>query len=140
MTASRGIKRPRGSIVTCTFPACDRDQRRNDLCDPHSLQLKRWGYLLPIGMKPRNPKQAKEHYSESYTAVHHRLRSWLGPASQYVCVSCGESAKDWSYNGKDTSPLIGDVRPGRSAEYSSDLTFYEPLCRGCHTKRDRYSS
>lgn len=94
--------------------------------------------MLPIGMKPR--RTAPEQYSVTYTAVHRRLRAWAGAASEYECVGCGASAVDWSYNGQAKDPLHDEhPRTGKRVEYSADLTDYEPVCRSCHTLRDRWA-
>jgi hypothetical protein len=97
--------------------------------------------MLPIGVKPRGPRQAalSQAYSQTYTAVHRRLRKWMGPASNYRCARCGEPASDWSYDGSDPKPLTAQVHD-REVEYSSDLTRYRTLCRSCHTSIDRYGA
>lgn len=140
MTKSTGQRRLRFGTPICTFPECGRKHRRLGLCDAHSQQLRKRGFLLPIGLKPRSPKQAKEDSCNSYGATHGRLRRWLGPASNYLCVVCGIQAKDWAYDKSDPNPLTWITRHGKVALYSADLSRYESLCRGCHTKRDRYAS
>jgi len=134
MTKSRGIRQKRDPI--CTFPECGRPHRRGGLCDAHSLQMKRWGFLLPLGMRPRGAN--REAYSETYTAVHMRLRKWAGPASGYDCVRCGQPGSDWSYDGTDPRPLTHYPPHREPYQYSADLSRYEPLCRPCHTSVDRY--
>jgi hypothetical protein len=93
--------------------------------------------MLPIGVKPRGPRY--ETYSQAYSAVHQRLRKWMGPANQYQCRRCGEQASDWSYDGSDPQPLEHERR-GKMIQYSADLTRYETLCRSCHTSVDRYGA
>jgi hypothetical protein len=72
---------------------------------------------LPIGKKHWN-------YSEkpSVLALHKRIHRQHGPAKNYDCVDCGNSALGWS--------LI----TGR--EYSDNIEDYEPHCRKCHVIYD----
>lgn len=76
----------------------------------------------------------------SYHAIHQKLRRIRGRASDYPCRRCGETAREWSYNGADPDERIGLSRTGAgrpiSVPYSLDLSFYEPLCRHCHRMRD----
>ena len=71
------------------------------------------------------------------TAHNHVVRLW-GSASRYDCVSCGEPAKDWAYDGTDPTYLLGADRPGNSlVRFSRFPEFYMPLCILCHKRRDR---
>jgi len=54
-------------------------------------------------------------------AVHYRLKSTRGLASEHVC-ECGRQAMDWAFD--------------EPAGFSGDLSRYRPLCRSCHTKAD----
>jgi hypothetical protein len=93
--------------------------------------------MKPLGVTPRKPL-GKYVRSETYSAVHQRLVRWRGKASGHPCVDCGQPAQDWAYNGKAAEPLTEPhQRSGRSVEYSADANDYDPMCRSCHTIRDK---
>lgn len=62
-----------------------------------------------------------------YQNAHRRVYRLWGSASQYPCVRCGGSAKDWAYDGMD---------PSSSINCSQNPEFYMPLCRRCHSYFD----
>ena len=63
----------------------------------------------------------------SYGAVHLRLKTDLGPASNYRCVDCGMQAQHWSYNHDDPREMRSELGP-----YSADASHYSPRCVSCH--------
>lgn len=81
----------------------------------------------------------------SYVAAHLRVRAQRGPASSHPCAECDSPAVDWSYRG--TSPVEqqgwSSVRDRRRSvtrqwvAWSGYIHDYDPLCRSCHTRRDR---
>lgn len=73
----------------------------------------------------------------TYHAVHLRLRRVRGPASEYDCI-CGKKAQSWSYDGTDLNEKV-EFKDGRNMAYSEDLSRYQPLCRSCHVRRDRWA-
>lgn len=52
--------------------------------------------------------------------LHKRIHRKYGKASNYLCVDCGEKARDWSNEGK----------------YTDKIEDYKPRCRKCHIKKD----
>jgi hypothetical protein len=64
----------------------------------------------------------------------------VGPASQFPCEGCGEPAHHWAYDHTDPDPLWHQGRWEKPVPYSRDERRYQPLCRGCHLKRDRWAS
>jgi hypothetical protein len=66
-------------------------------------------------------RTARQAASPSYDVWHKRVNRVRGPASQYACVDCGQSAQDWS----TVNPSSADVR-GR----------FQPRCRTCHRRYD----
>lgn len=68
----------------------------------------------------------------SYGAMHRRLRSRRGRASEFPCVECGEQAQEWAYDHEDVGALTSDGLP-----YSLDLEHYRPMCRHCHIIEDQ---
>lgn len=73
----------------------------------------------------------------AYAGAHSRVRTARGRASTYDCVSCGQRAQQWAYNGCDPDQLFGPI--GKTtffAFYSTNADFYDPLCCKCHRSRD----
>lgn len=88
---------------------------------------------MPMGQTP---------WSDSYIAVHTRLRRHRGKASCHKCVDCGELAAHWSWDRTDEeTSLQGSVMCGErgmvSVRYSADLSRYQPRCISCHVKMDQ---
>lgn len=79
----------------------------------------------------------------SYSAAHYRVKAIHGAAGNHPCIACGNQAHTWAYDHSDPNPLIskGVGRfDGKTYPYSLDPERYDPLCRGCHIKRDRYGA
>lgn len=71
-----------------------------------------------------------------YSTIHNRVRLEKGQAFHYLCVDCGEQAKDWSYDKQDPEELYD--RDG--TPYSGKIEHYVARCRACHTRFDRETS
>lgn len=69
----------------------------------------------------------------AYKGAHRRIARLWGKARQYSCISCGEQATDWAYDGTDPNQLVGP----NGSSYSLDPIFYMPMCRSCHFTMDR---
>jgi hypothetical protein len=67
----------------------------------------------------------------TYATAHNRCRKLWGPASQYLCIRCGEKAFDWAYDGTDCTQLDGPI--GICSRFPE---FYMPLCHRCHMRLD----
>lgn len=80
----------------------------------------------------------------SYSTAHHRVKATYGAASNYPCVLCGEQAHAWSYDHSDPNPLmhqgVGLFANKPPVPYSPDPARYNPMCRSCHVKRDRWAA
>lgn len=80
----------------------------------------------------------------AYVTAHVRVRATYGPASNYPCIGCGGPAKHWAYDHTDPNPLMHRDTKGRWAgkpyPYSPDPQRYDPMCRSCHVKRDRFGT
>lgn len=77
----------------------------------------------------------------TYNTAHWRLRRERGSASGHQC-KCGAQAAEWSYVGGAPDEMRSPASEGRNGHglpYSADPAYYEPMCRSCHTKRDRHS-
>ncbi len=72
-----------------------------------------------------------------YVSVHNRLGRIRGPASAWTCVLCSKQAQDWSYDHQCPDEQV-EYRNGRLFPFSEDLDRYQPVCRSCHAKRDRW--
>lgn len=122
----------------CSIDGCSRPMKYAGLgwCQTHYHRNYRTGSPHGIGTnRKENPK---------YRAVHARLAKERGKASSHVCDRCGAKARSWSYDGSDPNELTEIGKTGYRKEmvirYSTDLNRYQPLCNGCHVKRDRYGS
>lgn len=80
---------------------------------------------------PRKPREI----STGYRAVHKRVQSVRGKATEYMCA-CGVQAEEWAYDHTDPNPMHGTTPRGRPAVYSLDVAQYTPMCRPCHARFD----
>ena len=119
-----------GLIKVCSAEGCERAHRTKGYCDLHYRRFKR-------GVNPETKKfrsLPKPMDPNSYNAVHGRLATVWGPASDYPCIWCGEDAHHWAYQHNDPNPL----RAPNGMPYSTDLLgAYEAMCRACHATFDR---
>jgi hypothetical protein len=80
----------------------------------------------------------------AYTTAHCRVKAIYGAAKNHLCGGCGKQAYAWSYDHSDPNPLFhqgtGPWATRPPFPYSPDPERYDPLCRGCHVKRDRYGA
>ena len=74
----------------------------------------------------------------TYSAVHQRIRSSRGAASDHPCEDCGSPAEDWSYRGGCPDERI-EPRKGLLMPFSLNPTLYDPRCKTCHRNFDRPS-
>lgn len=85
------------------------------------------------GHTPRPPRPDPPR-STTYRAVHKRVSMARGKAREYTC-QCGAQAEQWAYNHSDPAELTQQWN-GKTVTYSADVMHYDPLCRGCHVRRD----
>ena len=67
----------------------------------------------------------------AYNKAHYRVVKLWGPARNYLCIACGDPARDWAYDGTDPGER------GVKRKYSLWPEFYMPMCHACHLGRDR---
>lgn len=99
---------------------------------------------LNNGIKIHCSRPHHRDYSESYAAVHRRIVSQRGPASEYCCVDCDipgpwrGRGMQWSYDHLDPDELTTMMvaTPG-PVKYSTKIEHYQPRCRPCHYALDR---
>lgn len=68
----------------------------------------------------------------SYRSVHEKVAFQRGKASDQDCWVCGEPAQHWAFRYDSKS----DLKDPEGRPYSSDVWDYDPLCIGCHRRRD----
>jgi hypothetical protein len=93
-----------------------------------------------------------EHYKEAQASrkgnykslvgikgAHQRIYARLGKASNYPCnnPACDKQALDWSLNHDANETFRGVSFNGVGQAFSLDIYSYEPLCRSCHSIKDR---
>ncbi len=111
----------------CQVEDCDGVPHARGWCSAH---YQRWR------------KQGSEHYERvpKYSALHLRLKTARGSASEHPCAMCEEPASQWSYNHTDPDEIFGQVRDGSRrtilVPYSLNLDYYDALCGVCHRRLD----
>lgn len=70
-----------------------------------------------------------------YQMAHRRVKAAWGSASQYACCGCGNFAREWAYDGTDSSALE-EFCDGSLIRYSIHPEFYMPMCVPCHRNFD----
>lgn len=119
-----------GLVKVCSAEGCEEEHRTQGFCDMHYRRWKRGlrtdslTFLTPP--TPMNPN--------TYAAVHGRLATRRGKASDHSCFWCGDQAQTWAYQHNDRDALYS---PG-GHPYSLKLDqCYQPMCRSCHGQFDR---
>jgi hypothetical protein len=97
----------------------------------HAARVRRTGDPGPVGLVNGGDEV-------SYVATHLRLRKERGPASEYFCVDCEQSAQEWSYVGGAADERTEVIRGGYEVPYSLDFTKYAPRCVTHHRRFDKY--
>jgi DNA-directed RNA polymerase subunit RPC12/RpoP len=119
----------------CVLDGCSNtDDGPHGLCKLHQTRVRRHGSPDIVLERPRLAGELNPNWTgpqASYTAVHARLRNTRGPARNYSCVTCGKTAKQWSYD--HAAP---DEQTGPDGAWSADLSHYVPRCVSCHKKFD----
>lgn len=71
-----------------------------------------------------------------YRALHTRLTTKYGSATEYDCVvpGCGPAA-EWAYTNDDPNELT-EINKGSLIRYSADLSRYQPMCSHHHRQFD----
>jgi hypothetical protein len=119
----------------CSASNCDRPRRASGYCNAHYQRAYRTGNARAGDMiEKRAP-----HATVTFGGAHLRTSALWGSASQYPCVECGNPAKDWAYDGSDPAQCYG-ANHGKMQLYSLHPEFYMPMCRSCHSSKDRTES
>lgn len=117
--------------MECSIKGCERIARyaATGWCQTHYHRYWRTG-RLDIAPKPLSP-------DVSYRAAHARVARAFGLANIQQCISCGDQAREWAYDGTDPDELFELVRGEWPVSYSAWPEFYMPLCFPCHRAKDR---
>ena len=70
-----------------------------------------------------------------YQMAHMRVYQLWGPARSHPCVTCGQPAEHWAYDGTDPGEQRGTGR-WNGLPYSSWPEFYMPMCVKHHRQHD----
>lgn len=122
-----------------------KDRHRKDgltsLCKPcRRKNYTRWTKENPEKYAARieqdKARMASKYQSDpkgmsGYYYAHHKVRKERGPASKLTC-SCGNQAEQWAYNHSDPNGLSTKF----GYPYSTSPSFYEAMCRKCHSMFD----
>ena len=111
-------------MTVCTINGCEKDVRARGWCAMHWLRWSRHGDVN------------RGRSTSSYSLAHQRIRREQGKASSRNCANCNRTAQDWSYMGGDPNEGADQSGPSAGRKYSLDWSYYEPLCRNCHSQRD----
>jgi len=113
----------------CKATDCDSTHYAKGYCTRHYTQAHKWGVV-------DQPDRRLSGHNITYTGMHKRIKDKRGKASQHQCINCDNQANEWAYNHQDPNQLT-ETRGGKTKPYSPDHSFYDPMCKRCHTKRDR---
>jgi hypothetical protein len=116
----------------CSVAGCHRLASKKTLCELHYLRKAR-GVRLEQPLRKKLSHTMPEGLA-SYKTVHERLRRNHGPAAQYKCVDCGQTASDWSYQ-YGASDERRDEESGFL--FSENQRYYVPRCRSCNLSYDK---
>lgn len=129
-------RRQRAARATCLVSDCTKID-----CGPHGYCSMHFGRIQRTGRLDKQPRQGLKDELHpkwlaptelTYTAVHQRLRKFLGSARRYACVACGETAAQWAYDHLDRE----NEQPSEFGHYSPSLDHYQPMCVPCHKEMD----
>lgn len=123
------VARRYGVIAVCTAEGCAEPHRARGYCELHYRRL--MDGVSPTSRTFLAPP--KRRVKDSYAAVHMRIASVWGSASQFACIECEADAEHWAYQHNDPNPR----RSPEGMPYSTDIFgCYEPMCRHCHRRLD----
>lgn len=126
----------RGADRGCVIEGCERRHFGHGYCQTHAYRLRENGD--PLVTRPPGTPSGPNHPSArgddiEYAALHRRLKSWRGKASDYPCCACGMAADNWAYQHTSADERIC---PKVGLPYSTNIDDYLPMCHSCHTRFD----
>lgn len=117
----------------CHHDGCENPARSRHLCQKHYWRVHDHGPEAIDRITIFDPR-----HTPGYSAVHRALREKRGPARQFRCTHCGDSAEQWAFDHTVEEPLFSE-KPYRMP-YTTDLSHYIPLCIKCHVAFDMQHS
>lgn len=126
--------------MACSIKGCGRDTSARGWCKKHYMCWYRYGdpeIVYPnVGNGADN---SNWHGIEvTYTGAHARVKALWGPARNYFCIDCNNTAAQWAYDGTDYKQLWTEPEGRKPAmAYSAYPEFYMPMCSSCHHRRDK---
>jgi hypothetical protein len=126
-------------VRTCTATDCLGPAVRQGRCEMHYAKWRSTVTSPLPGVRPCSPSgslaSAWRGNDIGYAAMHDRVKTARGAASDHLCIDCGDAAAHWSYDHLDPEErLQPDGRRGHP--YSLKIEHYQPRCAGCHARFD----
>lgn len=118
----------------CSSDDCDRAVYSRSLCESHYKSLLREENPSYDTAQRQALKDNKSLLSPEYKRMHARLRKLRGPARDYDCIDCGQTAAEWSLSAD--SSLYG-IESRKTFPYSQNVEDYAPRCTKCHGIYDK---
>lgn len=123
---------------TCIVAGCSaKDAGPLGYCSKHLARVRRNGSPHVV-IHQRDRRNKLENHPRwtgeeaTYSAIHQRLKSQRGCASDMKCIDCEGKAQHWSYTHDSEYELVdSDLGP-----YSTNLSDYVPRCVRCHKRFD----
>jgi hypothetical protein len=123
----------------CKIEDCERKHHSLGWCILHYSRYRKHGdpnTVLKRGAKPGERNGRWTGDDATYAGIHQRLVRERGKAKHHQCARCENQAVEWSYTHVDANDRMGEHN-GNQVPYSTNLDFYEPLCRSHHRLLDR---
>lgn len=134
-TGSPGSAEIREYGKTCRVEGCTAKHHAQGYCNRHHLRWRRHG--SPTDIPDPTIYSGDDHPAwkgddVTYGRAHTRIVDVKGSASLHECAECGGQAEDWSYIHGAPDEQTDD----QGRKFSTDPTYYRPLCRSCHKVYD----
>lgn len=117
--------------MECSIEGCANQMKygKTGWCQTH---YHRWWRTGTTDLLVRRPN----HEALGYRAVHAVVEREWGRARKYLCVACGDRAKEWAYDGTDPSEKSEMIAGRYPVRFSVWPEFYMPMCFPCHRLMD----
>lgn len=117
--------------MECSIEGCANQMKygKTGWCQTH---YHRWWRSGTTDLLVRRPN----HEALKYRAVHAVVEREWGRARKYLCVACGDRAKEWAYDGTDPSEKEELIAGRHPVQFSVWPEFYMPMCFPCHRLKD----